>query len=67
MSKRIKVQSSNSPLGGGSVRVYVGDKLVWTKRADDLNELFNIESAVHRHITQMKVLKKQYGKLLRLV
>ncbi len=30
--KKIAVKASNSPLGGGSVRVYSDGKLVWVKR-----------------------------------
>ncbi len=43
---KVAIKSSTSPLGGGSVRVYVGDSLVWTKRVKDLAELLNTERAV---------------------
>ncbi len=50
MTKRIKVKSSSSPLGGGSVRVYVGDTLVWTKRIKDLSTLLKAETEVKSNI-----------------
>ncbi len=49
-SNRISVKVSNSPLGGGSVRVYVGDTVVWTKRIQDLAELLEVELKVKQLI-----------------
>jgi hypothetical protein len=64
---RITIKSSNSPIDGdgGSVRVYVGDSLVWQKRVTDLQELLTVEHEVRL------ILNSKHGKpmerLLRLV
>lgn len=49
-TNKINVKASNSPLGGGSVRVYVGDKLVWVKRVGSLLELDTVDRMVKQLI-----------------
>lgn len=64
MSNKISVKSSSSPLGGGCVRVYVGDYVMWMKRTETLEDMLKVEAKVKETLANRNVAK---AKGLRLV
>lgn len=65
MSNKIQVKSTTSPLGGGCVRVYVGDYVMWMKRTETIEGMLRIEAAVKMILASRHEVCKTKG--LRLV